>query len=218
MHMQHMHTCCGACLDTKCGVVFCCVLLAGTQTEPVVTPVSHVSTQAAAEAVAAGVQTTPPSPVAAAVQAELRPEVSEVGSQADLSAAAAAAAQAQVTPAAAGEDLSPESSLLEARQQHGSGIIYSASGSELSVDKAAVGQQLDILHRIERSRAGDVPADDEGVPGAAAVLEVKPEELQDLPAVAKGAHGFCVPACMGLSITQHAVALGSTHAQLAGIY
>jgi hypothetical protein len=72
----------------------------------------------------------------------------------------------------------------------GSGIIYSASGSELSVDKAAVGQQLDLLHRLERSRAGDAPpeGEGEGVGGAAAgVAAVKPEELQDLGAVAKGA-------------------------------
>jgi hypothetical protein len=139
--------------------------------------------------------------VAAAVQTELRPEVSEVGSQADLPAAAAAAqAPQQGTTAAAGNELSPESSLLESRQQHGSGIIYSASGSELSVTKAAVGQQLDILHRIERSRAGDVPDGDEGVPGAAALLEVKPEDLQDLPAVAKGVHGLCGAAYMRLSM------------------
>lgn len=161
---------------------------------------SHVSTQAAAEAVSAEVQTTPPSPVAAAVQAELRPEVSEVGSQANLPPPAAAdvqAADSADAPAAAGSTGtttataaaaagSDESLPLGGSRKHGSGIIYSASGSELSADKAAVGQQLDILHRIERGRAGDAPGEGEGVPGAAAVVDVKAEELTDLNAVAKG--------------------------------
>jgi hypothetical protein len=139
--------------------------------------------------VAAAVQTSPPSPVAAAVQAELRPEMSEAGSQVDLPALSAATAEsaeagANQTPAAAGRQALESQRSLGESSRHGSGIIYSASGSELSASKAAVGQQLDILHRLERSRAGDDPG--EGGEGAAGVLEVKAEELRDLGAVAKG--------------------------------
>lgn len=136
--------------------------------------------------VAAAVQTSPPSPVAAAVQAELRPEMSEASSQVDLPALSEASADAAAnrTPAAAGRQAIESQRSLGDSSRHGSGIIYSASGSELSASKAAVGQQLDILHRLERSRAGDDPG--EGGAGAAAVLEVKPEQLTDLGAVAKG--------------------------------
>lgn len=124
------------------------------------------------------------------MQAELRPEVSEAGSQADLPAAAAAAADARPVSSSTGSqaaaaELDELPPISEGRKD-GSGIIYSASGSELSVEKAAVGQQLDILHRIERSRAGDAPTEGEGVPGAVAVADVKPEDLKNLPAVAKG--------------------------------
>lgn len=168
---------------------------AETQTEQVQPSISHVSTQAAAESVAASIQTSPPSPVAASVQAELRPEVSDAGAQVDLPPAVAGGADTQADDAgAAGSSSSsvPTAELpkLDQDARQGSGIIYSASGSELSVGKAAVGQQLDILHRIERSRAGSgvpVEGDEEAAAAAAAaVVEVKPEELQDLDAVAKG--------------------------------
>jgi hypothetical protein len=129
------------------------------------------------------------------MQAELRPEMSEAGSQADLPAAAVAAADGRPVPsstgsqaaAAGGAAILDESQQITDSRKDGSGIIYSASGSELSVEKAAVGQQLDILHRIQRSRAGDpsVEGEGEGGPGAA-VADVKPEDLTDLRAVANG--------------------------------
>lgn len=131
-------------------------------------------------------QASPPgSPVHAQVQAELKPEVSEAGSQANLPPAAAPTAAAE----AAAE---PPSASSEQEQPHGSGIIYSASGSELSVEKAAIGQQLDVLHQLQRQRSNgaasvDAAEADSSGSNVSAVVEVKPEDLQDIAAVAKGA-------------------------------
>jgi hypothetical protein len=159
----------------------------------------------------------------AASQADFSPDVAHVGSQADLQQQADQQAAGTQTPAeaqpppdnAAGSSSSRKGAQQQQQQQQqqslahsgGSGIVYAASGAELSVAKAAVGQQLDLLDSLQRRStganaggadrgSGSAQAAGGGVAplrsgssaaeSAAALMDVKPEDLQDLTAVAQG--------------------------------
>jgi hypothetical protein len=158
--------------------------------------VVHVSTQAAAEASAAATQAEQPGSVSTQVQAELGPEVSHAASQADLQQQEASTTQQQQQTGSSKGSSRPDAAELESIKRSGSGIVYSESGAELSVGKAAVGQQLDLLHQLQRrsvgsgseasSEAAGAAKDGSAAGAAAAVVDIKAEELQDMGAVAKG--------------------------------
>lgn len=145
------------------------------------------------------------------MQAELKPEAAEAALQVDLITAAdagsaAPAAAVDTSPSAVAVDGDPAvtpagltlpparqtSALSQDQQQAGSGVIYSASGSELTVGKVAVGQQLDVLHQLQQQRsngtaqAAGISEDGDSSHQVSAVIQVKAEELNDVQAVAKG--------------------------------
>lgn len=149
----------------------------------------------------------------AQVQAEMKPQVAEAALQVDLTAAADTVSDsAAVAPAAdinsantavvVDGTAEPADLILPAasqssgaageQQQAGSGVIYSASGSELPVSKVAIGQQLDVLHELQQHSSEAANADADVVKHSdnghhlSAVVQVKSEELLDVQAVAKG--------------------------------
>lgn len=162
------------------------------------------ATQAAADVAAAAdedatahpgkVSLTSPAAAAAATIKYMDPPPLEQDVRAPSPAAAAADQNASDTAAPSPSLIVRESSASQHQlQQSGSGVIYAASGSELAVGKVAVGQQLDVLHHLQRrsngSAAALVDGDGDGDAGSdhvTRVLDVDVDQLQDLQAVAKG--------------------------------
>lgn len=100
-------------------------------------------------------------------------------------------AGAEVQPPAA----TAATSTLEQDQQQPSGsVMHSRSEAELSVSKAAVGQQGNVLDHLQRHRStGSSSAADNAAGESSgssdlfsAVLDVKAEEALDIQAVSKG--------------------------------